>query len=315
MGEFPVPAKGTIEYTYYILPTGFTEDKWVRAAEFKVVQPAVVHHMNAFIREPANDRFVPGYPPRTYFVPKTTDNPTAGQSEHGLEANLAKQEVSEARRRGSPNGPVFGELLAPFEPGLVLEPWEPGQARLIKAGSDIVIQCHFTANGTPVNAASSLGVTFAKGPPTERVITFVPANTKFVIPPGHPNYKVEASAVVMKEVKLLSMQPHMHLRGKSFYYRAVLPGGATESLLSVPKYDFNWQLNYYLRQPRVLPPGTRLEFVAYYDNSPDNPANPNPAAEVRWGDQSWEEMMIGFLEVAFDPKYPSDSVIYRNEEQ
>ena len=300
MAEYQVPASGTIEYTYYIIPTEFKEDRWVTAAELKVSASPLVHHINAFIREPGNKRFLRGYPARTYFVP-------AGQGELGGGDLPADDPAS----LGGPNGGVFGEILAPYEPGFFPSPWAPGRAKLIKAGSDIVVQVHYTANGTAAADRTQLGLTFAKEPPRERVLTWAPANAKFVIPPGAASHRVDYAVTVMKDLKLLSMQPHMHLRGKSFEYRVVHPGGAAEVLLRVPRYDFNWQLNYYLSEPLPLAPGARLEFTAHYDNSAKNPWNPDPTATVKWGDQSWEEMMIGFIEVAFDARLDANSVIHR----
>jgi hypothetical protein len=118
------------------------------------------------------------------------------------------------------------------------------------------------------------------------------------IPPGNPNYRVEASLVMKENVKLAGLRAHMHLRGKSFQFRAVYPGGETEILLDIPKYDFNWQPYYYLETPKLLPAGTRIECTAYFDNSANNQFNPDPTALVRWGPQTWDEMMIGWLDIA-----------------
>jgi hypothetical protein len=119
-----------------------------------------------------------------------------------------------------------------------------------------------------------------------------------VIPAGDPNYKVESSIEIQQDTKLVDLMPHMHLRGKDFEYRAVYPTGEKQVLLRVPRYDFNWQLYYYPEEPVTLPKGTRIECTAHFDNSPNNPANPDATHEVRWGDQSWQEMMIGWFDVA-----------------
>jgi hypothetical protein len=121
----------------------------------------------------------------------------------------------------------------------------------------------------------------------------------FVIPPGAPNHRVDADLKIKQDMTLTAMLPHMHLRGKAFEYRVVFPDGRKETLLRVPRYDFNWQLSYYLKTPLLLPAGARLECTAWYDNSPKNPQNPDPGKEVRYGDQSWEEMMFGFFDVSF----------------
>ena len=121
-------------------------------------------------------------------------------------------------------------------------------------------------------------------------------NKRFIIPSGDANYRVEARHTVGKPVTLLGMMPHMHLRGKSFEYKATYPDGRTEVLLSVPQFDFNWQGSYRLQKPMLIPEGTQIDCVAYFDNSSGNPANPDPTAKVTWGDQTWEEMMIGYLD-------------------
>jgi hypothetical protein len=125
-------------------------------------------------------------------------------------------------------------------------------------------------------------------------------NDKFLIPPGDPSYRVSVSGTLPNDAQLISLFPHMHLRGKSFEYSIARPNGNIETLLKINNYDFNWQLNYRLLEPRQIPAGTRLLWTAYFDNSPNNPRNPDPEAEVRFGEQSWEEMMIGFFDVAVD---------------
>jgi hypothetical protein len=269
--EYEVPATGTIEYTYFIVPTGFTEDKWVQLAEARPGNRKVVHHVIALVREP-NSKWMRDAKPGVAFVPK----------------------------RGGEGGP--GELLVGFAPGVVPEVLQPGQAKLIKAGSDIVLQMHYTANGKADKDRTRVGFTFAKEPPTARVITLASSNGKFVIPPGADNHRVDSQITLQENSTLLSMNPHMHLRGKSFEFRVVYPTGESQELLNVPKYSFNWQLSYVPEKPILLPKGSRIECTAHYDNSANNPDNPNPNAEVKYGDQSWEEMMFGFFDVAVDVK-------------
>ncbi len=184
-----------------------------------------------------------------------------------------------------------------------------GQAKLVKAGSDFIFQMHYTANGKAGADRSRIGVIFAKQPPKERVFTANATNSKFVIPPGDPAYRADASITIQAPARLVDLMPHMHFRGKDFEYRLIYPTGETETVLSVPKYDFNWQLFYYFAKPVVLPKGTKIECTAHFDNSPNNPYNPDPKAEVRWGDQTWEEMMIGWFDVAVDAgKDPVDVI-------
>jgi len=161
---------------------------------------------------------------------------------------------------------------------------------------------HYTPSGKATTDRTSVGVVFAKAPPQERVHSTAVVNTKLVIPPGADNHQVDAEFKIHNEMKLLALQPHMHLRGKAFEYRAVYPTGETEVLLRVPKYDFNWQLTYRLKEPKILPPGTVIQASGWFDNSPNNPHNPDAKVEVRWGDQSFEEMLFGIFVVAFDAK-------------
>lgn len=267
---YAVPASGTVEYTYFIVPTGFQEDTWVQAAEARPGQRPVVHHIIAFVREPGS-KWMRDYPVGKGFVPNKKGNGEGG-----------------------------GEFLTGFAPGAVPEILSEGQAKLIKAGSDIVFQMHYTANGKAAADRSRLGLVVAKGPVKQRVLTLAAQNRKFAIPDGAANHEVSGGMTLHAASELTALFPHMHVRGKAFEMRAVYPTGETEVLLKVPRYDFNWQLAYRLETPKKLPKGTRIEATGWFDNSVNNKWNPDPKQEVRWGDQSWEEMMIGFFNVAID---------------
>lgn len=288
--EFPVPASGAIDYQYIVIPTGFTEDKYVQFAEARPGNPKLVHHIIAFIREPGNPWLrdaKPGIP----FVPREVAR---------QKANEPKDTSAKPQER-RPEGTFSGEFLAGYAPGTIPQLLKPGQAKLVKAGSDIVLQLHYTADGKPGLDRSRVGLVFAKQQPREKVLTLAASTMNFEIPAGAPGHRVDSKIKLYEDATLISLLPHMHLRGKSFEYRAVYPTGETEKLLVVPKYDFNWQLSYYFDQPKVLPKGTVIECTAYYDNSPNNPANPDPSKVVRFGEQSWEEMMFGFFDVAVKP--------------
>jgi hypothetical protein len=278
---YHVPARGTIEYTYYVIPTGFTEDKWVRFAEVRPGNRKVVHHVIAFVREPGSkwlSKAMPGEP----YVPVKGDSEGEGSAR---------------------------QWLVGYAPGTLPDMLEPGHARLIKAGSDIVFQVHYTADGDEATDITKVGIVFAKEPPKQRVVMLSAMTKKFVIPPGADNYKVEAEITLQEDTTISALTPHMHLRGKAFEFRVVYPTGERQELLRVPRYDFNWQLSYEPASPIVLPKGSRIECTAWYDNSPNNPHNPDPKSEVRYGDQSWEEMMFGFFNATVDPqKDPADLV-------
>lgn len=171
-----------------------------------------------------------------------------------------------------------------------------GVGRKIPAGSKLIWQMHYTPTGKPETDRSQVGLKFCKTPPEKIARVYGIDNKRFIIPAADSNYEVKAGHTLEKPVTLLGMMPHMHLRGKAFDYTAKYPDGRVEVLLSVPQFDFNWQTSYRLEKPLLIPSGTRIECVAHFDNSAGNPANPDPKNPVRWGDQTWEEMMIGYLD-------------------
>jgi mono/diheme cytochrome c family protein len=180
----------------------------------------------------------------------------------------------------------------PNKPGVI---FGDGVARLLRGNSEIVLQMHYTTNGTEADDRTSVALIFAKEPPKKMLRGGMALNGRFEIPAGAPNHEVRALQTFNEDTVLTSMTPHMHSRGKDMTYVAHYPDGRSETLLSVPKYDFDWQLTYQLAEPKSLPKGTTLEVIAHFDNSPNNKSNPDPNAVVRWGDQTWEEMMIGFF--------------------
>ncbi len=266
--EFKVPASGTIEYHYVVLPTNFKQDMWVTAAEARPMNRAVNHHIIAFVREPGNKWFR-NQAPGVAFVPSGKDGDGLG----------------------------LADFLVGYAPGTIPEQMRPGQAKLIKAGSDIVFQLHWTANGKEAMDKAKLGLKFATEPPKERVLTLAAMNSKFEIPAGADNHRVDGAMTLHADSTLDSLFPHMHVRGKSFAMKVEFPDGTQKELLSVPRYDFNWQLGYQLAEPLKLPKGSKVMATGWFDNSPNNKHNPDPTKNVKWGDQSWEEMMIGFFNV------------------
>lgn len=289
--EHAVPASGTIEYQYFVIPTDFKEDRWISAAEVRPGNREVVHHVIAFIREPGS-KWLSAAKPGEAFVPRAR-----------REQRPAQPAQPGQSRREEQQGMLFGgEYIVGYAPGAVPEVFEPGRAKLLKAGSDVVLQMHYTTNGKAATDRSKIGLTFAKEPPKERVSIMAAATNKFTIPAGDSNHQVDAKVTLKSDAILTDLFPHMHLRGKAFEYRVVWPSGEKETLLKVPAYNFNWQLTYRLAKPMLLPKGTTIEATAWYDNSANNPSNPDATKDVKWGDQSWEEMMIGFFNVAFDAK-------------
>jgi hypothetical protein len=282
---FSVPDSGMLEYQYVIVPTGFTEDKWVQMMEVRPTDRSVVHHIIAYLREPGSNYFKEQKPGVFFEAPP----PKADE----------KTDTSA----------LPSDFLVGYAPGQPAEILSPGQAKLIKAGTDIVFEVHYTPNGKATTDRTKLGLIFAKEPPKERVLTLSAVNGTFKIPPGDPNYKVDASFDVVKDVKLAGLHPHMHTRGKDFEYRLVYPDGKKETILRVPAYNWHWQLWYNFAEPMTLPKGTRIECTAHFDNSANNPENPDPTKTVIWGQQSWDEMMVGFFNLVFDAKIPAKDVM------
>ena len=290
---FDMPAAGEVEYQYIVVPTGFTEDKWIQALEVRPSNRAVVHHAVMFIREPGN-KWMADAKPGVPFVPTVAN---AGQ------------------RFLNTQGGGTNDVLSIYTPGMVPDIWEPGQAKQIKAGSDIIFQMHYTANGKAGKDRTRIGLVFAKEPPKQRIITIAALNNRFTIPAGDPAFKAEAIAPIMNQMTVISLFPHMHLRGKAFQYDVIYPTGETQTILKVENWSLNWQLSYKLEKPLDLQPGTRMKATAWWDNSPNNPANPDPKKDVQWGEQSWEEMLVGFFDVAVDPKFTNRNVNARQQTQ
>jgi len=262
--EYPVPASGVVEYKYFTVPTNFTEDKWIQAAEIRPGNRAVVHHIIVFVR--------------------------------------------------SGNEPQ--KLLVGYAPGEQPAIYSKGVGRKIPAGSSLVFQVHYTPNGTATTDRSYVGLVFARETPKQELLTRPVLNMRFVIPPGDPNYRVESSYTFTEDAHIYSLMPHMHLRGKSFEFRLIYPDGTSKTILSVPNYSFAWQSYYVLKQPVAAPKGTRIHCIAHFDNSDKNKYNPDPTKEVRWGDQTWEEMMIGWTSYTLDKERadsPRAATASRNE--
>jgi peroxiredoxin len=189
------------------------------------------------------------------------------------------------------------EMIGGYVPGMPPMVLPEGTARLLPAGSKIVFQMHYTPTGTQETDSSELGLVFTDPQTVQKTIQMGAAvNTDFRIPAHAEDHTVRSNFRISHDTLLYSLMPHMHFRGKSFRYEALYPNGTREILLDVPRYDFNWQHIYYLESPKYLPAGTLMNCVAHFDNSEKNLANPDPNATVTWGEQTWEEMMIGYYE-------------------
>lgn len=261
--EFTVPAEGSVPYQYFAVPTNFKEDRYVEALEARAGNLSVVHHIVMYTRDPRD----------------------AGR-DRGARANQ-KFNIGDG-------------ILGALSPGMTPFIAKPGQAKLLKAGSQLIFQMHYTPNGTQATDRSMVGLIFAKKPVEKIITTKAAFDIRFAIPPGDSNHEVKAVYEFEQDSHIISLMPHMHLRGKDITYRAIYPDGRSEILLAVPRYNFNWQVYYYPITPLAMPKGTRIEAVAHYDNSSKNPRNPDPTREVRFGEQTWDEMMNAFFDFTVD---------------
>ncbi len=273
-----IPAGGDIDYTYEILPTHFQEGRWVQASEILPGLPEHVHHAVVYVRPP--------------------DSRWLRHAPVGKPFTAAMLTTREDRRDAMWTD---SDILLVYAPGSTPDNWPTGMAKYIPAGSDLVFQMHYTTNRKPGNDVTRVGLIFAKEPPAKRVLTLQLTNDHFVIPPGVPDYRVEAHGTLPNDALLLSFFPHMHLRGKRFEYNIIREDKSVEPLLRV-HYHFHWQMSYRLAKPLALQAGTELQAVAWFDNSKGNPHNPDPSAAVRWGEQTYDEMMVGFFDVAVDAR-------------
>jgi hypothetical protein len=249
----------------------------VQFAEIRQGNRQLVHHIIVDVRYPGSGAL----PPAGEITPERLA--------------ASRQQGGEAARAGDSDGRLVG--WAPGEAPLILR---PGQAKLIKKGSVLVFQVHYTTNGVAGTDRSSIGLIFSKAPVEKRVITAGAFARNLSIPPGDPNYESKSSFTFKEDSHIDSLHPHMHMRGKDFSYRLVYPDGASKLLLSIPRWDFNWQMTYFFKEPVAAPKGSRLECVAHFDNSAKNKFNPDPTKLVEWGPQTWEEMMIGYFDYTLD---------------
>lgn len=246
-----------------------------------------------------------GIPYRYFFVPTNFKEDVWVQAVEAKPGNRAVVHhilvyvADDKKKRGGEVADGIGNgLLVAHAPGDLALVFPPGHAKRIPKGATLAFQMHYTPCGTEETDRSSVALIFAKEPPRHEIKTRAIAQQLLFIPPGAADYKAFIAGKFKQDVEIVSLFPHMHLRGKSFEYEAVYPDGKREVILSVPRYDFGWQTNYFFQTPLRLPAGSRIECTAHFDNSKDNPNNPDPTTLVHWGEQTWDEMMIGFVDYA-----------------
>lgn len=268
--DYPVPATGTIEYEHFYIPTGFAEVKWLQAIDVRPGNPALVHHVLVYYEAPPD-----GGRGDPVLVPNRQDN------------RLPPSRPGNRPERGSR---LPTQLLATYAPGTNPQVFPEGAALRLAPGGTLHLELHYTATGTAGTDRTRVGMTFAAQPPDEELRASQFFNARFTIPAGAPDHEVETDVTFARDATLWGLFPHTHVRGKRWSYVLELPDGTTRSLLSVPRYDFNWQTYYVFREPIRLPAGARIRSTAWYDNSASNRSNPDATLDVRWGDQTWEEM-------------------------
>jgi hypothetical protein len=281
--SYKVPADGVIEYEYFYIPTNFTEAKWIQAIEIRPGNREVVHHALAFYRatpdikrepllSPNRDQMVT--PPRT------------------VKGTRPQQQLS-----------VPSRLLATYAPGTNPQVMRPGTAIRLEPGGVIELQMHYTANGEASSDRTKIGFIFSKeaSPREIRVSHFF--NGKLLLPAGNPDTRVDADLTFVNDAIVWGIFPHTHVRGKKWEYVLELPDGTKKTVLSVPRYNFNWQTYYMFTEPLQVPKGSRLVSSAWYDNSAGNKSNPDSKIDVKWGDQTWEEMQ--YTGILFSPAVPA----------
>jgi len=292
--DYPIPASGEVKYQYFEVPTNFTEDKWIQAFEVRPGNRATVHHVIVYTRPPAQPRPAqtaqtaaaqPAPRPAPLFEFAENMEIPAGQTG-------GKQLPPEERKPAGPNDRPMPKTLGPsvgaYVPGMPLRVYPEGTATRLRAGSTLIFQMHYTPTGKATTDRTSIGLIFAKAPPKIELRGTVLANGALHIPAGAADQRVDAEMTINQNITLWSVLPHTHVRGKRWEYQAIYPDGRTETILSVPKYDFDWQTDYIYKQPLKLPKGTKIHATALYDNSANNPSNPDPTKDVWWGDQTWE---------------------------
>jgi hypothetical protein len=267
--DYSIPASGTVAYEYFYIPTNFTEAKWLQAIEVRPGNREVVHHVIVLYEAPPDG---PRAPAALKFGPEQ-------ELPRSRDGNRPKRKATNPRR-----------MIASYAPGTDPQVFQSDTALRLAPGGIIELQMHYTTNGKRATDRTRIGMIFAKDPPAHELRATAFMNTRLRIPAGAGDHKVDAQVEFVQDAVIWGMLPHTHLRGTKWEYTIALPDGTTRPLLSVPRYDFNWQTYYMFKQPVAIPKGARILSSAWYDNSDKNVSNPDPTSDVLWGDQTWEEM-------------------------
>ena len=318
--DFVVPATGTVEYQYFEIPTGLTEDKWVQAIEILPGAREVVHHVLVYAKVPPTEAELAQAAAAaaqaranrasatsatgatsTTAVTSATGAPGAAPAAPPVPLLLRNQEQSRLPRptltdTRHPPPRQMGSLIGTTAPGTNVLEMPAGTALRLRAGTVLVFQMHYTAKGHEMHDRTKVGFRFAKSAPEAEMFATSFQNGSFKIPAGASDVAVPSEVGVSRPIKVWALFPHTHVRGTKWQYKLEKPDGTSEVILDVPHYDFNWQTYYMFAKPLDITPGSKITSMAWYDNSAKNKNNPDATKDVTWGDQTWEEMQYtGFL--------------------
>ncbi len=281
-----IPATGIVDYRYTSVKVLLEKGVWISAAHLKPSNPRVLHHALAFVPDEKKDE------PQGFFR-------KVYERARWLKRRFTKGGRSSASLIDPAElfhgNPWYETIFTKYNPGMTGEVFPEGTGRFLPAGSHIVLQLHYTTTGREETDNPRLGLYLSDKPPEHELKITAAINQEFSIPPGAKHHEVSADYLFERDVILYKMQSHMHYRGRQMSFEATFPNGRKELFLSIPHYQFNWQKLYELEEPRFLPAGTRIRYRGSFDNSIQNPANPDPSKWVKWGLQSSDEMFIGYL--------------------
>jgi peroxiredoxin len=288
--EQQIPATGILPYRKHTVRLENETERWVRAVDLRPSNASVLHHGFAFLRGQQEAEFLRDRYGRA--TPQGREKILAWLAELGgtLE-NPPPAALEHFRREAFPG---VNSYFSKYVPGEGIEQFPAGTGRLLPAHAKLTIQMHYTTNGVATSDRPRLGIYFHSQKPERELKVTSAFNTAFVVPAGERACLVTAERTFDEPIRLHALSPHMHYRGRSMRFTAILPDGARETLMSVPEYSFDWQTTYTLAEPRLFPAGTRLFCEAIYDNSGMNERNPDPTVDVRFGPRTEDEMFIGY---------------------
>jgi mono/diheme cytochrome c family protein len=311
--EFTLAASGPDEYRYFQIDPKFTEDKYVQMAEARPGNRKIVHHISAIIQPPPKEVKPSPNPAKEESRREQGDEETVRYNDGFLRrtkmdapvyddgCSLPNGGQGDRRDGGGDEGDV--SYLTGYAPGMNQTVLERGVIKKIPAGSKIILQLHYSKTaGSVQKDRSSVGLIFAKNPGEKELLTRSIANGYFLIPPGAGRHRTTACWTTKEDIHIVNLMPHMHHRGMAMDFKAIYPDGRTEALLNVPNYSFSWQTVYYTAKPIPIPKGTKILVTGYFDNSSKNKYNPDPTKAVRFGDPTYDEMMVGMIEYTVDGK-------------